>query len=41
VVSVFEMEGDRIARVTDVYNFADLFRQVGVDPSLWVPPPAP
>ena len=38
VVSVIELEDGRIARVQDAYNLADLFRQVGVDPSLWVPP---
>lgn len=38
VVSVIETDGGRIARVQDAYNLADLFRQVGVDPSLWVPP---
>lgn len=38
VVSVLDMEGDLIRQVTDFYNLADVFRQVGVDPSDWVPP---
>ncbi len=38
VVTLIEMRGGRIARLTDAYNLADLFRQVGADPSLWVPP---
>lgn len=39
-VSIFEMEGNKIRRVDDYYNLADLLRQVGLPSGAWVPPPA-
>ena len=40
-VSVFEMKGNKIRRVEDYYNLADLLRQVGLPAGVWTPPPAP
>jgi steroid delta-isomerase-like uncharacterized protein len=37
-VSIFDMRGEQITKVTDTYNLADLFRQVGADTSDWAPP---
>jgi steroid delta-isomerase-like uncharacterized protein len=36
--SLIELRGGRIASVTDFYNLADLFRQLGLDAGDWVPP---
>lgn len=38
--SIFEMKGDKIRRVDDYYNLADLLGQLGLQPGAWVPPPA-
>jgi steroid delta-isomerase-like uncharacterized protein len=38
--SVFEMEGNKIRRVDDYYNLADLQRQLGLPSGAYVPPPA-
>lgn len=37
-VSVLELEGERIARVSDFYNLANLLRQLGLEAGPWVPP---
>ena len=38
VVTLMELDGDRIARVTDAYNLADLLRQIGLPAGPWTPP---
>ena len=38
VVTLMELEGDRIAGVTDAYNLADLLRQAGLPAGSWTPP---
>lgn len=37
-VSVFELRDNQIARVSDVYNLANLMRQLGLEAGPWVPP---
>ncbi len=39
--SFFEVEGNKIRRVEDYYNLADLLRQLGLPADAWTPPPAP
>jgi steroid delta-isomerase-like uncharacterized protein len=36
--SIIEVKDGRIASVTDFYNLANLFRQLGLDAGDWVPP---
>ena len=38
VVTLMELDGGRIARVTDAYNLADLLRQIGLPAGSWTPP---
>ena len=38
VVTLMEVEGGRVARVTDAYNLADLLRQIGLPAGPWTPP---
>ena len=38
VVTLMELDGDRIARVTDAYNLADVLRQIGLPAGPWTPP---
>ena len=38
VVTLMELDGGRIARVTDAYNLADVLRQIGLPAGSWTPP---
>lgn len=40
-VSILVMDGELIESATDVYNLAELLRDVGLPSGPWVPPPAP
>jgi steroid delta-isomerase-like uncharacterized protein len=37
-VSVLELEGEQISRISDFYNLANLLRQLGLEAGPWVPP---
>ena len=39
-VSFFELRGNRIVRVSDFYNLADILRQLGLPADSWTPPAA-
>lgn len=36
--TILNMDGEKIAKASDFYNLADVFRQVGIEAGPWVPP---